>query len=416
MKIRFATTACLGLLVLATAPAQSGLDLRNAIAKTAPAVVAVESPLVGGTVAGNRTWFVPGLAEDRGGRWLETLNQKLGKHRAGFFVAPDLVLVHRNSISGETTKIITPDGSRYSANRVVSDHVTGLVLVRVDHGADATIALRTEPIEVGLPVIVQHLRDGKTPVARSSTIASYPDSYRSRIGFGFCINTQYRPGAQGAPVVDGDGALVGVVSGEADGMMFCLPVAHLLGRLVAGADNNMPTVLQAGRIGVAVDGNSVAGAGVKVTDVNPDSTAEQAGITTGDRIVSINRQHACRDARDLLAAISMFRAGDEVTVQLKRDDEELEVTVQLNPAPDPHPVGSPLSQIDGNLTQSIEIPGIGNWFDLQKGDHLRLKQPIELDLDFDNLQIERSALEETVRQLEEQVGRLKEQIRANRQE
>ena len=81
------------------------------------------------------------------------------------------------------------------------------------------------------------------------------------------------------------------------------------------------------RLGVSV--GVVAGAGrpslesedgAQIQEVNAGSTAENAGITTGDVITKVD-DHLITDADSLVATIRSYRPGDKVTVTYVRDGE-----------------------------------------------------------------------------------------------
>ena len=185
-----ALMACL--LVGSIAQAQTTVDLRDMIARTAPATVAVKtkSNLPDGI-------FDQASRLDRLGEFGSRLRLRVDSmtsgYQTGFFVAPDLVLVNKKSITDETAQVITTDGDQVEGKVVAVDNVTGLVLVRVDAKSLSVIETDSDQVEIGLPVVVHYLREGKTPVSVTSMVGSYPDTYRSRLGFGFSINLPLRP-------------------------------------------------------------------------------------------------------------------------------------------------------------------------------------------------------------------------------
>ena len=74
--------------------------------------------------------------------------------------------------------------------------------------------------------------------------------------------------------------------------------------------------------------------GAVIVDIVPDSPADQAGLRVEDVIVAVDDQELTweNNLADLIAA---YEPGDEVTLEIKRSDEELqEVTVELGEHPD----------------------------------------------------------------------------------
>jgi serine protease Do/serine protease DegQ len=65
--------------------------------------------------------------------------------------------------------------------------------------------------------------------------------------------------------------------------------------------------------------------GALVAGVTPGSSADKAGVKTGDIITSVNGA-AMRNAGDLRNAIGLLRVGDKVDIELLRDGKVLKVT------------------------------------------------------------------------------------------
>jgi S1-C subfamily serine protease len=72
--------------------------------------------------------------------------------------------------------------------------------------------------------------------------------------------------------------------------------------------------------------------GIVVTEVVPDSPAEEAGLQEGDVIVSLNGEEAI-DRETLIEAIRQFAAGESVTLGIQRDSEQLEIEITLGDWP-----------------------------------------------------------------------------------
>ena len=77
---------------------------------------------------------------------------------------------------------------------------------------------------------------------------------------------------------------------------------------------------------------SVTG-GATITEVLPDSPAEQAGLQVGDVIVAVDRQAVGPEA-DLASLIARYEPGERVTLEVRRSggqDEEVRVKLGENP-------------------------------------------------------------------------------------
>ena len=73
--------------------------------------------------------------------------------------------------------------------------------------------------------------------------------------------------------------------------------------------------------------------GAYIVKVVSDSPAEDAGLKEGDRIISIDDQELGVNA-DLSEIISDYKPGDEVVVEIIRDNETQDITVELGENPE----------------------------------------------------------------------------------
>src|SRR5699024_5773357 len=127
-----------------------------------------------------------------------------------------------------------------------------------------------------------------------------------------------------------DSIVVGGPQGGGNvGIGFAVPIdiaKVVADRIVAGE----PT--EGGFLGVR--GGDAAGSrqGAILAEIETDSPAAEAGMQPGDLIISVDGDRVA-GMIDLQAQISTRRPGDEVTIGLLRDGEELETDVVLGKAP-----------------------------------------------------------------------------------
>ncbi len=74
--------------------------------------------------------------------------------------------------------------------------------------------------------------------------------------------------------------------------------------------------------------------GAEIQEVIPDSPAEEAGLQVGDLIREVDGQRVST-VRPLAELLSRYRPGDQVTLTVERDGDELEIEVTLGRRPSP---------------------------------------------------------------------------------
>ena len=84
-------------------------------------------------------------------------------------------------------------------------------------------------------------------------------------------------------------------------------------------------------LGVTV-GEADSSGGVRVESVAPGTPAEEAGLESGDVIVTVDGE-TVDGPRALVAAIAAKSPGDEVTLSVERDGETLELDATLGEQP-----------------------------------------------------------------------------------
>jgi len=148
-------------------------------------------------------------------------------------------------------------------------------------------------------------------------------------------------GNSGGPLVNAAGEVVGIntavardtATTSATNVSFAISVTEALPiveALRAQADGEQR---EEAYFGVGLEDRHDGGQGVIVTGVEPDTPAAAAGVETGDLIVAVDGS-TTDGSNGLIAAIRDRQAGDTVTITLQRNDERIDVTVELVARPE----------------------------------------------------------------------------------
>jgi putative serine protease PepD len=153
------------------------------------------------------------------------------------------------------------------------------------------------------------------------------------------------PGNSGGPLVDCDGAMIGVNSaiatvpnaegvtgGGSVGLGFAIPVgvaAPIAHELITSGSANHPVIGLAAHV---VEATGSAPAGLLVTDVVSGGPADQAGLRQGDVITKIDGSPAQTTDQLVLATLT-HSAGDSLDVSFSRNGTTQDAQLTLAPAP-----------------------------------------------------------------------------------
>jgi S1-C subfamily serine protease len=135
--------------------------------------------------------------------------------------------------------------------------------------------------------------------------------------------------AVGGPLVNASGVVVGVVTGVDDGSAsYVVPVE--VARKVA---EDLVAVGKVERCWLGIEGSDagdpeVAGGGVLIASVAPDSPAEHGGLRVGDVLVEIDGR-MIGHVPDLMITLRSRSPGDEIAATVVRDDNPTTVIVTL---------------------------------------------------------------------------------------
>jgi serine protease Do len=258
---------------------------------------------------------------------------------SGLVVAEDRVIVLSHSLVSEQLELGI-DGEARAGVVEGADRATGISLVAVPTGEIPPVRWADTLPQIG--DVVFALGDPGTGLrVTEGRVSAAPLSVRGRSGRlieGVEHTAPLPRGSGGGPLLDADGAVVGLNVLRSDPrFLFAIGVAAVrpaVERLLAGAP--APS-----RLGVAISPPRVARRlrravglperdGLLVRDVEDGSVAARAGIQRGDLIVGLGDSEV--DSVDTLFAALEAHAAGPTAVRLVRGADELEVPLTFTGA------------------------------------------------------------------------------------
>jgi Do/DeqQ family serine protease len=286
------------------------------------------------------------------------------------------VLTNHHVVANAEEIVVTlADRRTFDAELIGSDEGTDIALLKIDATGLTAIEIGdSDSLEVGDFVIAignpfglgQTVTSGIVSALGRSGLQIEGGRYQDFIQTDASIN----PGNSGGALVDLDGALVGINSaiitpgGGNVGIGFAVPsnlardvTAQLLeygevrrGRLGIGIQDVTPDLAEA--LGLSIDRGAV------ITQVEPNSSAEAAGLRAGDVITEFNGT-AIENGSDLANKVGLVRVGSDVEIAFLRDGQRREVTATIGEAPDSARAaaggpGTTIERLDGAQFRNLD--------------------------------------------------------------
>ena len=252
------------------------------------------------------------------------------------------------------------------ARVVGSDPSTDIAVLRIDTPARALTALplgNSDGVRVGDPVVAIGNPFGLERSASSGIVSALQRELRSPAGFAIdrVIQTDaaINRGNSGGPLLNGRGHVIGVntaiftPSGGNVGIGFAIPINTVRDVVAELIDTGRVEHAWLGVRMATVDEELAetfrlpADRGALVTDVVPGSPADEAGLEGGDTRVVVDGESymlggdiitradgkAVESAEELGETVAEKEPGDELELEVRREDETEEVTVELGRRP-----------------------------------------------------------------------------------
>ena len=266
---------------------------------------------------------------------------------SGFIVSPDgLILTNAHVVRGadEVTVKLT-DRREFKAKVLGQDDKTDVAVLKIDATGLPTLPLgNTRTLAVGEWVLAIGspfgFENSVTAGVVSAKGRSLPDE--GMVPF-IQTDVAVNPGNSGGPLINASGQVVGINSqiysrsGGYQGVSFAIPIElalHVKDQIVANGK------VDHAKLGVAVQEVNQAFAdsfklpkpeGALVSQVEPGSAADKAGLKSGDVIVRVDGQPVVASG-DLPARIGMAKPGDSVKLEVWRQGKAEQLTAQLGGA------------------------------------------------------------------------------------
>lgn len=257
----------------------------------------------------------------------------------GYIVTNHHVIEDANSIT-----VRTRSGDEYNASLVGSDEQSDLAVLKIDAtGLTPAVLGDSTTLEVGDLAIAIGNPLGELGGSVTSGIISALDREMTIDGQTMTLlqtDAAVNPGNSGGGLFNANGDLIGIVnaksSGEnVEGIGFAIPIStatDIIDELIANGEvTSRPTLgvslynvedeMTASQLGVD-------STGVYIVQIVDSGAADNAGLRSGDRIVSVDGSEVS-SASDVRAALNKHKIGESISITVERNGQTQDFDVAL---------------------------------------------------------------------------------------
>jgi putative serine protease PepD len=253
---------------------------------------------------------------------------------------------------GAEISVSFEDGSRAPAEVLGTDPLTDTAVIKAEGvegltpatiGKSGNLDIGQDVVAVGSPFGLDSTVTSGIVSALDRPVSVGTDSTGESTTYpAIQTDAAINPGNSGGPLVDMNGAVVGINSsirttgetagqGGSIGLGFAIPIDEVMPIVEQMLAGDTPTHA---RLGITVSDveqqpGDLPPEGAQVQEVSDGSTAAEAGLRNGDVITRLD-DTVITGSDSLVATIRSYRPGDEVTLTYRRGDEELQTTLVLD--------------------------------------------------------------------------------------
>ena len=287
----------------------------------------------------------------------------------GFIVSEDgLILTNKHVVFDDDAEytVFTNSGKKFSAKVLAKDPFQDLAIVKIDQ--ENNVNENGELVVNKFPVLTlgdsDNIERGQTVIAIGNALAEFRNTVSSGLisGLGRRItasggtyvetlddviqtDTAINKGNSGGPLLNLRGEVIGIntaIANNAQSIGFSIPINY--------AKRDIEQIQETGKIvypfigvryvlvneEVKEEKKLTVNYGVLIVEgdsgqpaITSGSPAEQAGLEEGDIILSLDGKDITQD-NSLVKILMRYRAGDEITLKVLRDNQEMNVVLTLS--------------------------------------------------------------------------------------
>ena len=261
-----------------------------------------------------------------------------------------LVLTNAHVVEGASSiRVNLRDGTTLDGELVGAIRASDIALVQLERGDEPVTPVRlgsSDALRVGDDVVAvgNALNLGEAPTVTTGIVSATDRSVPAANGMTLrdLVQTDaaINPGNSGGPLVDASGAVIGVntaIAQGAENIGFAIAI-DAVRPLIEDIRGGAVPFLGVGTLdldGIDPDVREDLGVdrdGALISEVEPGSGAEAAGLRARDLIVGIDGEEV-DESSDVRAAVAAAEPGDSVEVRCVRDGEERTATATLGSRP-----------------------------------------------------------------------------------
>ena len=257
----------------------------------------------------------------------------------GYIVTNHHVIEDANSIT-----VRTRSGDEYNASLVGSDEQSDLAVLKIDAtGLTPAVLGDSTTLEVGDLAIAIGNPLGELGGSVTSGIISALDREMTIDGQTMTLlqtDAAVNPGNSGGGLFNANGDLIGIVnaksSGEnVEGIGFAIPIStatDIIDELIANGEVTSRPTLGVSLYNVEDEATAsqlgVDSTGVYIVQIVDGGAADNAGLRSGDRIVSVDGSEVS-SASDVRAALNKHKIGESISITVERNGQTQDFDVAL---------------------------------------------------------------------------------------